>query len=59
MLRSPEEGGEVDGLFTAIVEPEAKTTVAGLLNARDVYDGWFHGSCLVIFSREIDLWRTK
>jgi hypothetical protein len=55
MLRSPEEGGEVGGLFTAVVEPEAKTTVARLLNARDVYDGWFHGSCLVIFSREIDL----
>ena len=49
MLRTPEEGSKVDGLFTTVVEPESKTIISRLLDTRDVYDGWVHGSCLVIF----------
>ena len=59
MLRVPQKRPEVDRLFATVVEPQAKTIIARLFDARDVDDWRVHGSCLVIFSRETDLWSTK
>jgi hypothetical protein len=39
MLRVPQKGPEVDSLFGTVVERQAKTIVARLLDARDV-DDW-------------------
>jgi len=59
MLRIPKKGSEIDLLLNAVVEPQTKAIIACLLDAYDIDDWRIHGSCLVIFSRETDLWRTK
>ena len=59
MLRVPQKRPKVDRLFATVIEPQAKTIIARLFDACDVDDWRVHGSCLVIFSRETDLWSTK
>ena len=59
MLRIPQKGPKVDRLLATVVEPQAKTIIASLFDSGDVDGRKAHGSCLVIFSRETDLWRTK
>jgi hypothetical protein len=59
MLRITEKWPEVDDLFASVVELQAQAVAADMLGIRDVDNGRVHGSGLVIFSVETDLWSTK
>ncbi len=59
VLGIAQERTEVDDLFGAVIELQAQAVASYVLRVCHIDDGRVHGSGLVIFSVETDLWRTK
>jgi hypothetical protein len=59
MLRLPQKRPEVDDLLDAVIELQTQAVTPHVLGVGHVDDGRVHGSGLVIFSVEKDLWSTK